>query len=110
MNYTDRGLAIADMTTGVDVKGLSTYKETLRAKVLTAVSIKINDVSAIESALNSAWQGESRDAFDALFKEKREAIIADLEAEYRDIENRLDELANDYLSQDKALLAALGQK
>jgi uncharacterized protein YukE len=103
-NYTDHSITIDNLDIGVSAAGTEAYLENLKASLLTEVSTKIDDVEAITSALNSAWQGESRDKFDARFEKMREDIKSDLEAEYNDLAARLSELTNSYLHQDSNMI------
>jgi len=103
--YTDRGLGIGDLSIGVSTAGLQTYKDGLRASLLTTVSEKIDNIDAINTELNRGWQGVSRDKFDVKFQGIRDMIKQDLAGEYANLEARLDELAYDYIKQDQNMIA-----
>ncbi len=97
-------MSIGDMTMGVDHSGMDTYREGLKTEVLTNTKTKIEDVSTVETDINNAWQGVSRDRFLESFKQVREQIAQDLEAEYNDLEARLNELEYMYYQQDEHML------
>ncbi|MBE6155825.1 MAG: hypothetical protein E7164_03605 [Firmicutes bacterium] len=104
MNYEDRGLGIGDLTIGVSTTGLENYKAGLKAELLTTVEEKINDYSAVKSALDKGWQGVSRDNFERQFENMRKQVIEDLRLEYANIEARIEELANKYIRQDQSMI------
>ena len=104
MNYEDRGLGIGDLTIGVSTTGLETYKASLKASLLNTVAEKIQDYSDVKSALDKGWQGASRDAFETRFENMRTKVIEDLQAEYRNLEARIEELAYNYIQQDKNMI------
>lgn len=97
-------MTIDTMTQGVDHAGMETYREALKAEVLENTRTLINDVDEVESSINSAWQGVSRDRFLNDFSKSRESISTDLEAEYRNLEARLNELEYMYYQQDQNMI------
>lgn len=102
--YNDKGLGIGTLTHGVDTAGLQNYIGELKTSLLDNVADRINDVDAMNQAFDKGWQGLSRDRFDAQFEKQRQAVIEDLQAEYNDVIARLEELANDYINQDKNMI------
>ena len=96
-------LGISSLTTGISKSGMAQYEEDLKTNVLTNVETKIEDVEAVITAINGGWQGESRDRFLKDFENVRKKLIEDLKDEYKDVQNRLDELQDNYFRQDKNL-------
>ena len=97
-------MTIDTMTIGVDHSGMDSYREALKLEVLTNTREKINEVADVENAINNAWQGVSRDRFLTQFKNTRESISDDLEAEYNDLDSRLNELEYMYYQQDQNMI------
>lgn len=103
--YTDRGLGIGDLSIGVSAGGTEEYLANLKTELLTNVSSKIvEDYKAVKDALDRGWQGQSRDKFDMKFEQVKTQLIADLEAEYNDLERRINEITENYLNQDKNMI------
>lgn len=98
------GVDIADMTQGVSKAGMQTYIDSLKISLLDEVKSKLEDVGAIQTAVDAGWQGKSRDKFFEMFEKSINEIEDDLEAEFKDLNGRLNELANNYYSQDNDLL------
>jgi uncharacterized protein YukE len=95
---------ISEMTEGVSEKGMEDYIDSLKAYLLTETTKIINDTSALEAAINSGWQGQSRDKFIEKFNEARMAISMDLKREFNDLNNRLAELLANYFAQDSKMI------
>ena len=89
----------------VNANGMEQYKEQLRISILVDVANAINEVSNVQNAISNIWVGASCDTFLGDFRKAREGIIADLEAEFHDIENRLTELQAYYFQQDRAMMS-----
>ena len=98
------GVDIADMTQGVSKAGMQTYIDSLKISLLDEVKNKLEDVSAIQTAVDAGWQGKSRDKFFEMFEKSINEIENDLKDEFNDLNGRLNELANNYYSQDDNLL------
>ena len=103
-SYTDRGLGINDLSIGVSTSGLQAYLDELRASLLTEVESKIDDYTTVKSALDKGWQGVSRDNFETNFQEMREKVKEDLRLEYSNLHARIEELAYNYVQQDKNMI------
>lgn len=97
-------LGIDTLTIGIDSNGMQNYRESLRIDLLQSTEQKINEFTEVEAAINNCWQGLSRDYFLDSFEDMRQRIIQDLEAEYRDLENRLVDLEEMYYKQDLEML------
>ena len=97
-------IGISELTIGIDRNGMETYKDSLKAELLVSTRQRIEDITAIESAINQGWQGVSKDKFMDKFKTLRERVSDDLEREYKDLEYRLDELVSNYFQQDKKMI------
>lgn len=100
----NNGVTIDEMTVGINKNNMDAYKEGLKAKLLTETDQKLKDVSAIQTAIDAGWQGESRDKFLREFSGVINAISEDLKLEYHDLSLRLEELENNYFNQDKNMM------
>lgn len=97
-------MTIDTMTEGISKQGMTQYIEDLRIDLLNTVKEKLEAVGEIQSAVDAGWQGKSRDKFFEMFEKSIEIIEDDLEAEFKDLQSRLNELANNYYKQDSDLL------
>lgn len=97
-------MTIDTMTIGVDHSGMDAYREALKLQVLNETRDIINEVADVENAINNAWQGVSRDRFLIQFRDARNSISDDLEAEYNDLDARLNELEYMYYQQDQNMI------
>lgn len=104
MKTGGNNMGISEMTEGISTNGMEEYLENLKAHLLTETTKIINDTSALESAINSGWQGQSRDKFIEKFNEARMAISMDLKKEFKDLQNRLAELEMNYFAQDSKMI------
>lgn len=104
MKTGSSNMDIGDMTEGISAKGMEEYIESLKAYLLVETTKIINDTSALESAINAGWQGQSRDKFIEKFNEARSAISDDLKKEFKDLNNRLAELQINYFAQDSKMI------
>ena len=91
---------IGNLSYGVSKKGMETYLTNLKAELLTDSKKKLEDVKAIQAAVDAGWQGIARDKFFVDFEQAINNIIKHLESEYGDLQSRLVEMANSYYSQD----------
>ncbi len=98
-------LGIDSLSIGISASGMSEYKEALKAELLVATKTKLEEErNNIMNIINTGWQGVARNRFDDQLKKMCDEIGNDLEAEYKDLEARLDELEAFYFNQDKSLL------
>lgn len=97
-------LGIDSLTIGVSHAGMDAYRDELKMAVIQETKELIDDYANVESAINNCWQGIARDRFLDAFEEIREKIKEDLDAEYNDLDNRLDELEYMYYQQDKNMM------
>ena len=98
-------LSIDSLSIGISTSGMSEYKEALKADLLVATKTKLEEErNNIMNVINTGWQGVARDRFDNQLKKMCDDIGNDLEAEYKDLEARLDELEAFYFNHDKRLL------
>lgn len=97
-------LGINDLSIGVSKSGMKAYREAIKISLLKDTITKMeDDWEAVETAINGAWQGASRDRFLDDFAKRREAIEEDLRKEQEDLDNRLEELESAYYKQDNNL-------
>lgn len=98
-------LGIDSLSIGVSATGMSEYKEALKADLLVATKTKLEEErNNIMNVINTGWQGVARNRFENQLKKMCDDIGTDLEAEYKDLEARLDELETFYFNQDQSLL------
>lgn len=97
-------LGIDSLTIGVSHAGMEAYRDALRVELLQTTRDLINDFSEVESSINSCWQGQARDKFLDIFRQTREQIANDLEAEYNDLNSRIQELEYAYFKQDSNMI------
>ncbi len=98
-------LSIDSLSIGISSSGMAEYKEALKADLLVATKTKLEEErNNIMNVINTGWQGVARDRFENQLKKMCDDIGNDLEAEYKDLEARLDELEAFYFNQDKSLL------
>lgn len=102
--YGSHDLSISELTTGIDSKGMDDYMHELYIDILETVANQINDVTAVTTAINNCWQGNSKEKFLEDFTQARELIVTDLKAEYEDLKNRLEELRSFYFEQDQKMM------
>ena len=98
------GVDIADLTQGVSRKGMQLYKSQLYRHLVEQVRYKLEDVSAIQTAVDDGWQGESRDKFLADFEANIRTVDAQMESAYSALFARIVELTSNYYKQDRDLL------
>ena len=80
-------------------------REALRMSLLEDTKTKLQDVGAIQTAIDAGWQGVARDRFFQDFDQQIEKIIQDLQKEYEDLDHRLEELEENYFAQDNDMVA-----
>lgn len=112
MGYLDgaresRDMSLDVMTEGISVQGMRDFTDFINAKLLKGVSSKLEETKGIVTALNSGWQGESRDVFINNFEKGIKQVQKDLNTEYKDLMKRLGELMDDYFNQDKKMINML---
>lgn len=97
-------VGIDGLTMGVSTQGMQQYREDLRMELLEQTKEKLEDVGEIQTAVDAGWQGEARDKFLIDFGEAIRSIEEDLVKEYNDLDNRLQELEQNYFTQDKNMM------
>ena len=102
--YGARDMALNTMTEGISVEGMRNFHDTLKAKLLTGVSEKLEETGEIETALKEGWQGQSRDVFLEQFSNGIKSVKNDLSSEYNDLMRKLGELMDSYFDQDKKMM------
>lgn len=96
-------IGIEDLDIGISKRGMDEYKKSLKTIVLKNTGDKLDDADQLIEAIKAMWQGESCEAFLKDFKTARNNMKKDLEAEYEDLEARLNELEGNYFEQDRRL-------
>lgn len=104
MFNTGRNLGIDNLNIGFSESGFVDYQKSLHSELIVETKNVLKDVSNIETAINNNWQGKSRDRFLEQFSDTIEIIMNDLELEFVDLENRFDEIADNYRRQDDELM------
>ena len=100
-----QNVGIDSLTIGVSQQGMEEYREALRMSLLEDTKTKLQDVGAIQTAIDAGWQGVARDRFFQDFDQQIEKIIQDLQKEYEDLDHRLEELEENYFAQDNNMVA-----
>lgn len=98
------GVDIADLTQGVSRKGMDMYSNNMYKELVEQVRYKLEDVSAIQTAVDAGWQGESRDKFLADFEANIRIVENQIKDEYYALDARIIELTGNYYRQDRDLL------
>lgn len=90
---------------GISSSGVKKYISDIRAIVLQQTSNIIETGQQdVKNAIEKGWNGESKDKFLILFNKKCLDLKAALNKEYYDLENRLNELSNDFINQDRNMM------
>ena len=79
-------IGINDVTVGFDVTGAEEYLNNLNELLINQTKEKLNDLSGIEGALQSGWQGVSQENFMTNLRgsvEKVEATMDELDQALR---------------------------
>lgn len=98
-------LTINEMTTGLDINGVSTYLEQMRTDLIDNVSSQLsNTQSNVLDAVRDAWVGQSEKKFEEEFSEVINKMQEQLSKEYQAIITRFTELKNNYLNQDANMM------
>ncbi len=98
-------LNIGDLDYGISAKGVKDYIEKINYIVLTSVRDIIDEEQKnVMTALDKGWAGEARQKFDQLFNKQCLDLKSALFYEYKDLESRLNELANDFVNQDRNMM------
>lgn len=95
---------IADLTQGMSRKGMGHYNFQLYRHLTVLVRDKLEDVSAIQTAVDAGWQGESRDKFLADFEANIRIVEDQIREAYDALYARIVELTSNYYKQDRDLL------
>lgn len=98
-------LTIDEMTTGLDINGVSTYLEQMRTDLIDNVSSQLsNTQNNVLDAVRDAWVGQSEQKFEEEFSEVINKMQEQLSKEYQAILTRFTELKNNYLNQDANMM------
>ncbi len=98
-------LTINEMTTGLDINGVSTYLEQMRTDLIDNVSSQLsNTQNNVLDAVRDAWVGQSEKKFEEEFSEVINKMQEQLSKEYQAIITRFTELKNNYLNQDANMM------
>lgn len=93
-------LGIDSLSTGISSIGMENYLETLKANLITSTVEKLNNITEIETAIDAGWQGVAKERFMTQFETLRQSVSTDLEKEYQNLVNRLNELEEQYFQAD----------
>lgn len=91
--------AISEMSYGYDSTGVSNYLEDIKAELLTQAQADIEDVSSIETACNTHWEGKSKDAF-----------LVNLKKDAKHVSDQFGVLYNVLVSEVNSVQAAMANK
>lgn len=100
-----RSLDIDRLNIGFSRDGIKKYRENLRDSLIDGTSdVLKNNFETVKNAIDEGWQGHSRDVFMAQLSDTISRIESDLKKEYRDLNNRFEEIENNYFRQDEELM------
>ena len=94
---------LSNMTYGVSHKGMEAYRQRISSELYSEIWKKLDSVAEIQRAIDSGWQGLSRDKFYNDFIETVVKIRNDIDKEFQDLNARLVELEMNYFKQDEEL-------
>lgn len=96
-------LEITDASVGVDREGMMVYVQELRVNILDKIVNDLKNVGEIQTAVDAAWTGKSKDRFLQAFDGSINGVIIDINAEFEDLCYRLDDLKNSFAKMDQSL-------
>ncbi len=97
-------IGIDDMTIGMSGQGMEDYSDMLKIKILDEMKSELHtQQDAIIKSVQGGWRGKSEEKFEKLLDDEIEKIIEDLEAEYKDLEGKLQDTRKFYEDQDEKL-------
>lgn len=103
-------LGIDSLSIGVSKKGMDAYRDQVKIDLLTNVKKELDNRTDLEAALKKGWQGQSCQNYITNLNNDVSKIETDLEAEYNDLEYRLEELESNYFKQDSEMVEVEGGK
>ena len=94
----------SNLTVGFSVSGMEAYKDELRLHMLEEAKQQLSDYDLMKQELIRAWQGQARDRFIEEFDRSVEDVKNALDVEFKDLEQRLDDIKAFYLNQDANMM------
>ncbi len=92
------------VTEGISKSGVEAYVEYLQVEVIQSLINKLDDVGEIQAAIDKGWQGESRDKFLRAFASTINQTEEEIQAEFKNLVDRLSELIQSYYKQDENMM------
>lgn len=99
---------MVDLDIAVNTAGMDDWIAQLKIDLLENIKDKLRQTSEIVRTINAGWQGEARDNFFTDFNYRINEVVNDITSEYDDLINRLQELENNYLTQDNSMYGQIG--
>lgn len=96
-------LTIDSLDIGMSVEGVKEYQQKIES-LMSDLKEKMRDLSKISNALDSGWAGQSKVDFLYDMAQIVSHAIYAMDLEYEDLENRFQELKNNYHNQDNNML------
>ena len=103
-NYESRDMDFSDVSYGISKSGLEGYFDYLKVNVVDKIKGQLQNIEDVNSAINSGWQGVSRDAFLRQFNNAIYNASNELDMEFGNLRNKLNELAQSYYAQDAKMV------
>lgn len=97
-------MTLDSMTIGVSQAGVQQYLEELKVECFDTAKKDLQEVAAIQSALDKNWQGHAKDVFIGQFNESIETVTNALNTEYNTLTAQINNVMSDYFSVDNSLM------
>lgn len=96
-------LGMSDLSIGVNKNGMENYIHMLLDSLFVQTKKNIQDVSDVITAINSGWQGVSRDNFINDLNGTISEMVSNLDLQKNNLETQLTTLMYNYLNLDADL-------
>ncbi len=97
-------IGIGDLDIAVSESGIEDYMDALKLDIDRICDGLDEERKKIDEKLDAIWVGESKDVFQKNLKKEVKKLKNDLDDEYKDLRNRLRDLANFYFDVDKNMM------
>lgn len=101
-------LGIQNLDIGFSEEGLKDYIKKLELEIIEELDNVFNDTGDVVSAINSGWQGRSRDLFLGHLTASLHQISGDIRLEFDDLSRRFTEVETSYYQQDGDMMTLIG--
>jgi len=97
-------LTIQEVSYGISKAGMDAYIDALQLDVEQPIRDVLNDTTSLKKAVESGWQGKSKDAFLKLLDNSVKELDKEIEAEFDNLASKLTELKKQYYDIDKDII------